>query len=397
LSHKKGMRIRASASYQIFNPLCALPIALPYQRLVVMCSHNLMVKSISEHTMNYLFLVVGLILVCLIATFISVIKQFSEDVIDQDNQMLPKRRRHHMRSQYRFDKDNLTIEDKEYLYSIFMDEGVSLNDVILDNHDCFKPRMNETKSIATRARISENYEIPSKPFLNLGMPKAGSTTLHDFFKCAGYTTSHWICPGAELPTEPTFCGLCMYNAVLEGKPPLKSCGDTDAFMQMDITDLNISSSDRQCIFPQHELLEKIHAEAPNATFILPFRKIKPWLISILAWGDKYNYDYLGWIDKSCPYDGLLGGIIDAAVKEDKTPNMVPGWRFGRLAQFVCNHVTKVRDFVEKHPSHILIEYELEDEDSGQYLLDIFQEKNKSCWGRSNFNEALYRDPSIEKA
>jgi hypothetical protein len=58
----------------------------------------------------------------------------------------------------------------------------------------------------------------------------------------------------------------MKLAVQNGTLPLQSCGNFQAFMQMD----------RDTFFPQVELLDEIHEENPNATFILMFRNMSDW-------------------------------------------------------------------------------------------------------------------------
>ena len=40
------------------------------------------------------------------------------------------------------------------------------------------------------------------PILNLGLPKSASTTLLDFFSCAGLTTSHYHCKMPASPLKP---------------------------------------------------------------------------------------------------------------------------------------------------------------------------------------------------
>jgi hypothetical protein len=58
----------------------------------------------------------------------------------------------------------------------------------------------------------------------------------------------------------------MKKAALSGSLPLKSCGAFQSFMQMD----------RDVFFPQIELLDQIHEESPNATFLLMFRGMNGW-------------------------------------------------------------------------------------------------------------------------
>lgn len=118
---------------------------------------------------------------------------------------------------------------------------------------CFEARDNLLHSF-------ENEYLPG-PFINVGMPKMGSTSLQNYFCCGNYTSSHWECGKGK-----GLCADCMKNAVLSGSPPLKSCGNFDAFMQMD----------RDTFFPQVELLQQIHEESPNATFLLMFRNMTEW-------------------------------------------------------------------------------------------------------------------------
>lgn len=133
-------------------------------------------------------------------------------------------------------------------------------------------------------------------FINVGMPKMGSTSLHkvsyannhmehtsvsfdrfddilnyntlscyvilpQYFCCGNHTSSHWECGKGK-----GLCADCMKNAAASGLKPLESCGNFQAFMQMD----------KDSFFPQIELLEQIHNESPNATFLLMFRNTSDW-------------------------------------------------------------------------------------------------------------------------
>ena len=40
-----------------------------------------------------------------------------------------------------------------------------------------------------------------------------------------------------------------------------------------------------CLFPQLTLLEEIHEEAPDATFVLSFRPVEDWIESAAGWRD----------------------------------------------------------------------------------------------------------------
>ena len=89
------------------------------------------------------------------------------------------------------------------------------------------------------------------PVINLGLPKSGTTSLHDFFKCAtGYNVSHWSCKRAtrenthfgeapsqcESNTTQLFgqpCGSCIRENLFEKRPPLEGCGDYQVWTQID--------------------------------------------------------------------------------------------------------------------------------------------------------------------
>eukprot|EP00956_Cyclotella_meneghiniana_P035479 scaffold115235_cov70-Cyclotella_meneghiniana.AAC.9 len=56
-------------------------------------------------------------------------------------------------------------------------------------------------------------------FINVGMPKMGSTSLHKYFCCGNHTSSHWECGKGK-----GLCADCMKNAAASGLKPLESCG-----------------------------------------------------------------------------------------------------------------------------------------------------------------------------
>ena len=194
------------------------------------------------------------------------------------------------------------------------------------------------------------------PVLNVGFPKMGSSTLTAFFKCGNLRSSHYHCNsgkgGASTP-----CGTCMHHAVAMGKPPLESCGAFDFYGELNYV------TEPPCHWPQIDNLNEIHAEAPNATFILPFRDIKSWTRSIRRWKE-VNVPFL--IDALRDYCNV--GSTDA-----------------ELEQFFCDQVNRVRTFVQVHPSHKLVEVQLEDtENTSNILFRQFGIK-RECWGHRNNN------------
>lgn len=86
---------------------------------------------------------------------------------------------------------------------------------------CFIPR---TTEILLQKRLP-------LPILNVGFPKMGSNTLDEFFYCGGLQSSHFHCgKGRQKNKNP--CGTCMARSVAVGEPPLHSCGDFDAYTEL---------------------------------------------------------------------------------------------------------------------------------------------------------------------
>ena len=111
----------------------------------------------------------------------------------------------------------------ELLQQILEDNDVgNIKDPSTPLPSCLVPNVEQTQALVDR---TEDL-LSALPVFNLGMPKCGSSTLKDFFNCAGLTASH------------RQNGDCMENAVLKGKPPISGCTTTKnpdfkAFCQID--------------------------------------------------------------------------------------------------------------------------------------------------------------------
>ena len=120
----------------------------------------------------------------------------------------------------------------------------------------------------------------------------------------------------------------------------------------------------ECVFPQLSLLEELHEEAPNATFILVFRPVEDWIRSIKGWNDMLPR----FRDCDLP-NSPRGYPADLRNQSDVNESMT---------RFFCSHVVHLRNFVALHPSHALIELDLYD---GEGLLEtmtkIFTASNSS--------------------
>ncbi|KAL3774199.1 hypothetical protein HJC23_013376 [Cyclotella cryptica] len=234
-------------------------------------------------------------------------------------------------------------------------DAVYIVDAVVTRHqdpsECFHAK----KHNITKHR----YGLLPKPFINLGMPKMGSSSLQTFFTCGDYNSSHYEC-GKEL------CADCMKRAVSNSNSPLSSCGGFDAFVQMD----------DGSFFPQIEYLNEIHEESPNATFLLTFRGMDGWYRSISHWppnADTTNPPLvMSNRMKRANITGLPSGV---------------GNNVNEFSQWFCSHVNNVRDFVKRHPSHALIEIDIEDRNVGERLGKFFGIRD-ACWGHANKNPGL---------
>lgn len=191
-----------------------------------------------------------------------------------------------------------------------------------------------------------------------GLPKMGTTSLNEFFKCGKYTSYHFIC-GRDRG-KPLLCANCSLNSVRNGFEPLAKCHPGDAWTQLD----------NGRYFPQIELLEEFFKGYPEATFILMFRGMENWYNSMLNWPrDRKKYR---------PMTERLMKLNITGLPKGK------GDDISVFADWHCGHVQRVRDMIAKYPAHTLVEIDIEDSSTGQYLEDLFGIKQE-CFGQKNAN------------
>jgi hypothetical protein len=224
-----------------------------------------------------------------------------------------------------------------------------------EDDSCFRANVNATKELADWV-VSNNLQL-SLPILNVGMPKCGSTTLQHFFKCVGFVASH----------EEN--GFQFKKAVDEGKPPISTTRPHhDAILQMD-------KNYYKCAYPQIQFLDEIHAERPNATFVLNFRPIVDWITSARKWHGMA----VRWAHCELP------GLICPNGQHTASPYCTDF----DLRQWWCGHVKHMREFVNQYPTHKLIELDLYDTITTSKVMAQLFHTNETCWGQSNVNEKLH--------
>jgi hypothetical protein len=189
------------------------------------------------------------------------------------------------------------------------------------------------------------------------MPKTGTSTIHAFFNRSGYRSSHYKC-------GKYFCGLCIKAAIKANKPPLRSCGNYDVYAQMDLENLG------QCHFPQITDLEYLHQEAPHATLILSTRNLTRWASSVRHW---------------------VGGVRSMARRLAKCEGGPKSQFKDDLIAWYQAHIEHIRKFVQEHPSHTLIELDIEDPRAGETMAQLFG-SDARFWGHEN--DSLLTNASI---
>ena len=251
--------------------------------------------------------------------------------------------------------------------------------------------------------LTTDLQLPT-PILVMGMPKVGTTSITAYFRCGNVRSSHFSCEvnddddltrpwrncllpkGAgggrsDAGTEP-LCAVCIERNIVRGRPPFEGCGSYDVFGEMDSAEhpLPMSREDGDnsdniiqplCSFPQITHLDKIHESYPNATFILNTRPVDHWIKSISNWNPTPNRADKGYLRRVLAMCDLGTDLGPGVGKTDE-----------ELTRFYLGHSERIRNFVRDHPSHALVEVDIEDDRAGKIMQNAFG-INEQCWGKQN--------------
>jgi len=242
---------------------------------------------------------------------------------------------------------------------------------IEDGKHVYKNESQEKFSISsggTRMSLPFDSSNPSPPVLklptpviSLGFPKTATTSIFHYFHCGKFPSSHYRCAN-KLSSKKAGrfrCGDCVQNNIAIGNPIFKSCGSFDVWAE--INSSNIYDKVPTIFLPQVEHLDAIHKNYPEATFVLTKRDPEKWISSVMNWNELHQ------IFINTNITGLPAG-------SGKTSD--------ELRKFFKGHMKRVRKFVRRHPSHTLIEVDIDDENVGNILEDAFGIDAK-CWSQSN--------------
>lgn len=211
----------------------------------------------------------------------------------------------------------------------------------------------------------EELKLPT-PIIVMGLMKAGTTSIYGYFKCGldpeHSKLSHYNCNDPATKKGTMSCGKRMRRNVTKLK-------NTTAFDSMDMfhlySELDGQEYNGGMTVPQWHFIQAIHDNFPNATWILNLRDPLDWLGSINRWQD------------------LRQRFIDNPYKPDLPAGV--GGDDNDMVRFYNAQAQRVRDFAAEHPSHHLVEVQIDSEEAGDVMEDAFGISADACWKKRNGN------------
>eukprot|EP00980_Cylindrotheca_fusiformis_P028025 scaffold22577_cov122-Cylindrotheca_fusiformis.AAC.4 len=144
------------------------------------------------------------------------------------------------------------------------------------------------------------------PIINVGFPKAGTSSIFSFFQEQGFRSQHWYCCHAQTDPQrggPMLMADCIINNLKANMTShnhtmLQGCGDFDVYSEINGPRCNdeercllengtfdLENPGPRIFLPQHFNLQQLHDSYPNSTWILNTRSVVDWIESVLKWGD----------------------------------------------------------------------------------------------------------------
>jgi hypothetical protein len=241
------------------------------------------------------------------------------------------------------------------------------------------------------SRPNATTSTKKSPILVVGLPKAGTSSLFEFFHCLGYYSQHWYCCRKQTTAQrggPTYMSECMLYNLRFGLPILQGCGDYDVYTELNGPRPSSSSSSSsqldpqvqkqpRIFLPQHYHLQELHDYAPDATWILNVRNVDDWIDSVMSVdGHMLIRQFIYEVQQHDPFETPKGRKETIAF----------------LRRFWDEHVRQIYDFVQNHPSssHQLVTVNISDPNAGLHLARSLGLEKESrairCWGQHNKRE-----------
>ncbi|KAL7485783.1 hypothetical protein ACHAW6_011387 [Cyclotella cf. meneghiniana] len=229
------------------------------------------------------------------------------------------------------------------------------------NHSSSIPKTNKKKRL----------KLPTPIFI-LNLPKSGTQTLTEYFKCGNIESSHTY-------VYLTRTGDCLRDNYLAdassnatgGVDPLRGCNEISKKYHIAFSDPNFGKnvtvqtySDIGTPYPGRCFyssvndggLEHIYKYYPNATIMLLTREVDSWYSSMTKWNK-------GQLLKAWKHRCGFHGSIGDGSKDD--------W-----IDFYHSHTEKIRNFAREHPTMTYVEMELEDAPS---MIDYYTGVDSECF------------------
>lgn len=190
------------------------------------------------------------------------------------------------------------------------------------------------------ARLAEEMRLKSRllkvetPILFVGLPFLPTYPLYQFFSCKGIRSASDYCSGDAFDLSgKKLCSKIFESNLRHGWNMLFFAGEYDTYTTL--------HGQESCFFPQITHLDVLHYHQPNATLLLNTIDVNAWLEHLK---DEGVGDYILGLD-SC---------LQILIKSHGENKDI----LERLQYYYEYQVKLIRSFVEKHPSHRLIEIDI---------------------------------------
>jgi hypothetical protein len=134
---------------------------------------------------------------------------------------------------------------------------------------------------------------------------------------------------------------------------------------------------KRIFFPQHFRIQELHESYPNATWILNWRDFDAWIESVVKWGtnDRLHDQFMN--------EYFMQGAIPILPKSN---NITATKEI--MKKIYDDHHQLVRDFVQRHPSHALVEVNITNDNASVVLAEAFG-LDPNAWKNINKNKRSF--------
>lgn len=250
--------------------------------------------------------------------------------------------------------------------------------------------------LSTITTTTTTVDETTTMILEVGLPRSGSSAIHDYFTCQQQRSSlHYCCDHTKkqfpCPQQKTI-GQTIHTNALTGKPLFEGCGDESSSRVF--TGIAVETSEPFGYFlPQHFALPLLYQQQQppqdnKAVWILPLRRdVETWATSVLHWHSETQrfLASFGLQPKTrvAPANDQEAARItkglQAAVERAYHPQTHARKR-QQLQTIYETHTRKVREFSQKH-SIRLIEINVDDPRAAERILktEFPSIARPNCW------------------